>query len=292
MKRKTKKHLIQTVCYILVVVIFFMSHKIGMAKTEFNNITIYYHDEVVTNDTVLNNLYQKIVNKFADKGFPLPKSNYSVYLCKSSTEFKIKSITFSNGVRGKNFQFLDRMYIQEADITNDEVQTVSPALNKRTLSGTVAHELTHSYQQEKLGFFKYRTAPNWKLEGMADYVANQSSAKTADALPLFLNGETYSVVREPEPVVEKKKVVVKPVAAKPAEGADEMQDALRSPLPGTVIEIPVKTGMQVKEGDTLVVLEAMKMNNNLTAERDGIVKSILVGEGEAVKENTPLVTFE
>ena len=67
MKRKTKKHLIQTVCYILVVVIFFMSHKIGMAKTKFNNITIYYHDEVVTNDTVLNNLYQKIVNKFADK---------------------------------------------------------------------------------------------------------------------------------------------------------------------------------------------------------------------------------
>lgn len=192
MKRKTKKHLIQTVCYILVVVIFFMSHKIGMAKTEFNNITIYYHDEVVTNDTVLNNLYQKIVNKFADKGFHLPNSNYSVYLCKSSTEFKIKSITFSNGVRGKNFQFLDRMYIQDADIANDEVQSASPALNKRTLSGTVAHELTHSYQQEKLGFFKYRTAPNWKLEGMADYVANQSSAKTADALPLFLNGETYS----------------------------------------------------------------------------------------------------
>ena len=132
------------------------------------------------------------MKEFADKGFPLPKSNYSVYLCKSSTEFKIKSITFSNGVRGKNFQFLDRMYIQEADIANDEVQAVSPALNKRTLSGTVAHELTHSYQQEKLGFFKYRTAPNWKLEGMADYVANQSSAKTADALPLFLNGETYS----------------------------------------------------------------------------------------------------
>ena len=110
-------------------------------------------------------------------------------------------------------------------------------------------------------------------------------------IAVTVNGETYSVVREPEPVVEKK-VVVKPVAAKPVEGADEMQDALRSPLPGTVIEIPVKTGMQVKEGDTLVVLEAMKMNNNLTAERDGTVKSILVGEGEAVKENTPLVTFE
>ena len=111
-------------------------------------------------------------------------------------------------------------------------------------------------------------------------------------IAVTVNGETYSVVREPEPVVEKKKVVVKPVAAKPSAGGDEMQDALRSPLPGTVVEILAKTGQQVKEGDTLVVLEAMKMNNNLTAERDGVVKAILVEEGEAVKENTPLVTFE
>ena len=111
-------------------------------------------------------------------------------------------------------------------------------------------------------------------------------------IAVTVNGETYSVVREPEPVVEKKKVVVKPVAAKPSAGGDEMQDALRSPLPGTVVEILAKTGQQIKEGDTLVVLEAMKMNNNLTAERDGVVKAILVEEGEAVKENTPLVTFE
>lgn len=111
-------------------------------------------------------------------------------------------------------------------------------------------------------------------------------------IAVTVNGETYSVVREPEPVVEKKKVVVKFVAAKPSEGGDEMQDALRSPLPGTVIEVLAKPGQQVKEGDTLVVLEAMKMNNNLTAERDGVVKSILVEEGEAIKENTPLVTFE
>ena len=111
-------------------------------------------------------------------------------------------------------------------------------------------------------------------------------------IAVTVNGETYSVMREPEPVVEKKKVVVKPVAAKPTTGTDEMQDALRSPLPGTVVEILAKTGQQVKEGETLIVLEAMKMNNNLTAERDGIVKSILIEEGEAVKENTPLVTFE
>lgn len=109
---------------------------------------------------------------------------------------------------------------------------------------------------------------------------------------LTVNGEAYVVEREKEPVAEKKKVVVKPVAQKPAEGKDDLQDALCSPLPGTIIDIPAKVGQAVKEGDTLVVLEAMKMNNNLTAEKDGVVKAILVEEGEAVKENTPLVTFE
>lgn len=109
---------------------------------------------------------------------------------------------------------------------------------------------------------------------------------------LTVNGEAYIVEREKEPVVEKKKIVVKPAAPKPSEGKNDLQDALCSPLPGTIIDIPAKVGQAVKEGDTLVVLEAMKMNNNLTAEKDGVVKAILVEEGEAVKENTPLVTFE
>lgn len=107
-----------------------------------------------------------------------------------------------------------------------------------------------------------------------------------------VNGETYNVVREPEPIVEKKRPVVKAPVAVKSDSANELQDALCSPLPGTVVEIKVKVGDSVKEGMPLIVLEAMKMDNNLTAEKDGIVKAILVEEGEAVKENTPLVTFE
>lgn len=106
-----------------------------------------------------------------------------------------------------------------------------------------------------------------------------------------VNGESYNVAVIPEPVVEKK-VIVKAPAAPKQEGKDDLQDALRSPLPGTIVDITAKVGDEVKEGDTLVVLEAMKMNNNLTAEKDGKIKAILVSEGEAVKENTPLVTFE
>ncbi len=110
--------------------------------------------------------------------------------------------------------------------------------------------------------------------------------------PVTVNGETYDVALVPEPKKERK-VVVKAPASTPKTGEkDDLQDALRSPLPGTIVDIPVKAGLEVKEGDTLIVLEAMKMDNNLTAERDGKIKAILVNEGDAVKENTPLVTFE
>lgn len=109
---------------------------------------------------------------------------------------------------------------------------------------------------------------------------------------ITVNGENYDVKLVPEPTVEKKRPVVKPVvSAAKSDDKDDLQDALLSPLPGTIVEIKAKPGDNVKEGDSLIVLEAMKMDNNLTAERDGIVKAILVQEGEAVKENTPLVTF-
>ena len=96
----------------------------------------------------------------------------------------------------------------------------------------------------------------------------------------------------PEPKKEKKVVVKAPTVTPKSGEKDDLQDALRSPLPGTIVDIPITVGKEVKECDTLIVLEAMKMDNNLTAERDGKVKAILVNEGDAVKENTPLVTFE
>ncbi len=115
--------------------------------------------------------------------------------------------------------------------------------------------------------------------------------RTDNVTTVIVNGETYNVEAIPEPVVKKKVVLPAPIVKK-QEAKDDLQDALRSPLPGTIVDIVVKPGDEVKEGDSLVVLEAMKMDNNLTAEKDGKVKEILVQVGEAVKENTPLVTFE
>ena len=64
-----------------------------------------------------------------------------------------------------------------------------------------------------------------------------------------------------------------------------------APLPGTINEIKVKVGDKVNVGDTVVVLEAMKMQNNINAENDGTVTSIVVNKGDTVMEGATLVTI-
>lgn len=64
-----------------------------------------------------------------------------------------------------------------------------------------------------------------------------------------------------------------------------------SPLPGTITEVKVNVGDIVKEGDTVVILEAMKMQNNIEAECSGTVTAVLVNKGDTVMEGDVLITI-
>jgi biotin carboxyl carrier protein len=63
-------------------------------------------------------------------------------------------------------------------------------------------------------------------------------------------------------------------------------------MPGLILSVDVKIGQEVKEDDSLLVLEAMKMENVLTSPRDGIIKSISITKGETVNKNQLLIEFE
>ncbi|MCL4126550.1 UNVERIFIED_CONTAM: hypothetical protein GTU68_064554 [Idotea baltica] len=63
-------------------------------------------------------------------------------------------------------------------------------------------------------------------------------------------------------------------------------------MPGLILEINIAVGQEVKENDSLLILEAMKMENILTSPRDGIIKSISVSKGDAVEKNQLLIEFE
>lgn len=114
-----------------------------------------------------------------------------------------------------------------------------------------------------------------------------------------VNGESYSVELEQKKVKKERVVVSAPKpAAKPAATAPDADgkaaaqgDALKSPLPGVIKEVCVAVGDKVEEGQTVIVLEAMKMANNLEAEHAGTVTAVLVQQGESVMENSPLVVI-
>ncbi len=66
---------------------------------------------------------------------------------------------------------------------------------------------------------------------------------------------------------------------------------VKAPLPGVVLNINVNVGDAVKASDTIIVLEAMKMENSIQAGRDGVIASIDVKQGDSVLEGTTLVTI-
>ncbi len=99
-----------------------------------------------------------------------------------------------------------------------------------------------------------------------------------------------------KPKVEAPKVadaapVAAPVAKPAAPAATGSGNPVKAPLPGTITTINVKVGDKVAIGDVVIVLEAMKMQNNIEAEYAGTVTSITVGAGESVMEGAILMTI-
>ena len=116
-----------------------------------------------------------------------------------------------------------------------------------------------------------------------------------------VNGTPYLV--EMEKVV---KTVAKPVVKarpttpaapttqlnRPSAAAAAGAGTIKSPLPGVILNVKVNVGDAVKKGDTIMILEAMKMENAIKADRDGKIASISVKQGESVLEGAALVTIE
>jgi biotin carboxyl carrier protein len=69
-------------------------------------------------------------------------------------------------------------------------------------------------------------------------------------------------------------------------------NAIKAPMPGLILEINVSVGQEVNEGDNLLILEAMKMENSFASPRNGKIKSIAVAKGDAVDKGQLLIEFE
>jgi len=102
---------------------------------------------------------------------------------------------------------------------------------------------------------------------------------------VLLLGQVYDVQVEDEGT---RHVTGARRARQPEEGEDII---IRSPIPGLIFDVPAMEGQEVKKGDILVIVEAMKMENEIRAPRDATVKATFVAPGDAVDKGTPLVTL-
>ncbi len=113
---------------------------------------------------------------------------------------------------------------------------------------------------------------------------------------LDVNGTCFEVeIHKEVKTVKTPKLVRKEVKLKPGEGMIKKSDkgnVVKSPLPGNIFKINVSVGGSVKKGEVLLIMEAMKMENNVLAEKDGTIKEIKVKEGEAVLQNDVLLELE
>ena len=80
-------------------------------------------------------------------------------------------------------------------------------------------------------------------------------------------------------------------APAPAAAALASGEVVKSPMPGNILKINVAQGQSVKEGDVLIVLEAMKMENEIVAPKGGSVAQIAVSKGQVVETGTPLIVI-
>lgn len=139
-----------------------------------------------------------------------------------------------------------------------------------------------------------------------DYAVSVSNVEDNMAL-VNVNGTEYQVEVEGMVSVRPKtpKLVQKPTVdaatkeshpataktASPASTAGAVAGNVKSPLPGVILDIMVREGDTVKTGQTLLVLEAMKMENNIDSDRDGVVKEIKIRKGDSVLEGDVLITI-
>jgi glutaconyl-CoA/methylmalonyl-CoA decarboxylase subunit gamma len=115
-----------------------------------------------------------------------------------------------------------------------------------------------------------------------------------------VNGTTYQVEIEHKKVASKTPILVRSAITNP-EGSHEIKKnptaksasyQVKAPLPGTIMQIFAKVGDKVKRNDRLLIYEAMKMENNLVAEKDGEIKAVKVKSGDNVMQGDILFEME
>ena len=120
-------------------------------------------------------------------------------------------------------------------------------------------------------------------------IEDRTAHVTVNGTPYEVELEDAASVPVPIPVPAERQS--EPVAEHHSGPVPESSAPVTSPLPGVIIEVAVKEGQAVRAGQKVAVLEAMKMENEIGADKDGTVTAVHVSKGDSVLEGAPIVTI-
>ena len=115
-------------------------------------------------------------------------------------------------------------------------------------------------------------------------------------IELEVNGTSYSVKMKEEIKKTKTPTLVRSASKRPSEplkvNPSSSKTKIVAPIPGVVLSLDVKVGDTIKVGDRLLVLEALKMENNITSEKAGTITAVNVNVGQQVLQNEIMIELE
>ncbi len=143
----------------------------------------------------------------------------------------------------------------------------------------------------KVKQYKYR------INGNLYNVTVNSIDEETNIASIEVNGTPYKVelerpAKQKAPIRPISNSVAAPKAPVSRPAPTSNKSAVKSPLPGVIVDVKVKEGDSIKKGDIVIILEAMKMENSIYADKDGKASAIKVNKGDSVLEGADLIVIE
>ena len=160
--------IILTYATIIIFPSFFFSNNL-----EYKNFNVHYHSNEI-NVEQLKSVLDKSQNLLNNTELYKARINQDIFLCNSFNEFTFFAL-FSRKAFAVNYSITQNIFLSKSSLTENSILRNGKENNKRTLSGVIAHETTHSLLQNNLGIVKYKLLPSWKNEGYCDFIADESS---------------------------------------------------------------------------------------------------------------------
>ncbi|MDR0367995.1 MAG: hypothetical protein LBH82_02490 [Bacteroidales bacterium] len=190
LKKRTRKILFTTeitfsVIVLLYIFILFFPQFAFTNKFEYKNFTIHYQNQGISKEDI-KSVLDKSIELLSQSELFNSEFKQKIYVCNTYAQF----FFFAPGSRtafGTNYPLSQNIILTKSSFADNLIVRNGNDNNKRTLSGAIAHESTHSLLENKLGLVKYKLFPKWKNEGYCEFISKESSYNEEIGMEVICN---------------------------------------------------------------------------------------------------------